>query len=63
VEATVEVLVQVNGKGRARLDLPAGIDQAQALSLAREAVAAHLEGKAVVKELYVPGRLVNIVVK
>jgi len=56
-------LVQVNGKGRARLNLPADISQEGALALAREAVAEHLEGKAVVKELYVPGRLINIVVK
>jgi len=63
VEATIEVLVQVNGKARARLNLPADISQPDALALAREAVAEHLEGKAVVKELYVPGRLVNIVVK
>ena len=63
VEATVEILVQVNGKGKARLNLPADIAQGEALALAREAAAEHLEGKAVVKELYVPGRLVNIVVK
>jgi len=62
-QATVEVLVQVNGKGRARLDLPADIGRDAALAQAREAVAAHLEGKTVVKELYVPGRLVNIVAK
>jgi leucyl-tRNA synthetase len=63
VEATVDVLVQINGKGKARLQLPANIAQDEALNLAREAVAAQLEGKAVVKELYVPGRLVNIVIK
>ena len=63
VEATAEVLVQINGKGRARLQLPAGIAQGEALALAREAAAEHLEGKAIVKELYVPGRLVNIVVR
>ena len=64
-EATVEILVQVCGKGRARLNLPAGISQEEALRLAREneAVAAALAGKAIVKELYVPGRLVNIVAK
>ena len=63
VEATIEVLVQVNGKGRARLQVPASLAGEEVLAQAKQAVAALLEGKTVVKELYVPGRLVNLVIK
>jgi len=64
-EQSVEYAVQVNGKIRARLDLPADIAQEEALALAKaeEAVAAAIAGKAIVKELFVPGRLMNIVVR
>jgi leucyl-tRNA synthetase len=60
-----ELVVQVNGKLRARVDAPTGITQADAVALARglENVHVHVEGKETVKEIYVPGKLVNIVVK
>jgi len=65
VEQTVEIAVQVNGKIKARLNFPADITQSDALAQAKadEAVASAIAGKTIVKELYVPGRLVNIVVK
>ncbi|MCR5783027.1 MAG: leucine--tRNA ligase [Clostridia bacterium] len=65
VDATVEIAVQVNGKIKARLDVPADISAPDAIAAAKaaSAVAAQLEGKNIVKELYVPGRLVNIVVR
>jgi leucyl-tRNA synthetase len=62
---TVEIAVQVNGKVRARLMVDAGIDQKAAVEKAEAVskVAAEIEGKRIVKEIYVPRKLVNIVAK
>ena len=62
---TIEIAVQVNGKLRGRVSIPADADAPAAIAAAKadEKVAASLEGTAVVKELYVPGKLVNLVVK
>ena len=62
---TVEIVAQVNGKVRAKLQVPADIQKDDALTAAKaEArIAAEIAGKTVVKEIYVPGKLVNIVVK
>ena len=59
----ITLVVQVNGKVRARILVPASIAQEQALALALEEpnVRAHVEGKPVRKQIYVPGKLVNIV--
>ncbi|MFM7922907.1 MAG: class I tRNA ligase family protein, partial [Planctomycetaceae bacterium] len=65
IEDSVEVPVQVNGKLRARLVVPAGTtaESLQATAEADETVRRQLEGKTVVKVIVVPGRLVNFVVK
>ena len=65
VEDTITVPVQVNGKIRAKLEVPADIDKDTALDLAKndDKVKAHIEGKTIVKEIFVPGRMVNLVVK
>ena len=65
VEATIEIVVQVNGKVRAKLQVAREIAAADAIAKAKEneKIAAEIDGKNIVKELYVPGRLVNIVVK
>ncbi|MFN4919475.1 MAG: leucine--tRNA ligase [Planctomyces sp.] len=65
VEDSVEVPVQVNGKLRARLVVPAGTtgEVLQATAEADETVRRQLEGKTVVRVIVVPGRLVNFVVK
>jgi len=65
VDATVEIVVQINGKIKARLNIPADItaDDALALAKAEEAVIKEITGKNIIKELYVPKKLVNIVVK
>ena len=65
VDATVEIAVQVNGKIRARINVPADVSGEDAISMAKsqDGVAKEIEGKTVIKELYVPKRLVNIVVK
>ena len=62
---TVEIVAQVNGKVRAKLQVQADIQKDDALTAAKaEArIAAEIAGKTVVKEIYVPGKLVNIVVK
>lgn len=64
-EDTVELAVQVNGKVRARFAAAADIskDDALAQAKAQEAVKTALEGKQIVKEIYVPGKLVNIAAK
>ena len=61
----IEIVVQVNGKVRARRCVAADIqkDDAIALAKAEDRIAAEINGKNVVKEIYVPGKLVNIVVK
>lgn len=65
VENVVEIAVQVNGKVRAKINVPADIEQADAIAMAKsdEKIAAEIAGKTIVKELYVKGRLVNIVAK
>ena len=64
-DSTVEIVVQVNGKIKCKLNVAADISAPDAIALAKEqeAVVASLDGKTVVKELYVPKKLVNIVVK
>jgi leucyl-tRNA synthetase len=61
---TVTLVVQVNGKLRDRIEVDADATREQLLELARasEKVGAHLDGKDVVKEIVVPGKLVNLVV-
>ncbi|ATJ83124.1 leucine--tRNA ligase [Halomonas beimenensis] len=61
---TLEMVVQVNGKLRARLDVPADADKdaIEAQAMAAENVQRHVEGKTVRKVIVVPGKLVNIVV-
>ncbi|MBE6017504.1 MAG: leucine--tRNA ligase [Lachnospiraceae bacterium] len=58
----IEIGVQVNGKLRATVKIPADADQATAIAAAREALGDRLSGN-VVKEIYVPGRIINIVAK
>ena len=64
VEDVVEMAVQVNGKvrGKVRLSRTAGEDEAREAALAAEGVAAFTAGKAVRKLIYVPGKIVNLVV-
>jgi leucyl-tRNA synthetase len=62
---TVTLVVQVNGKLRDRIEASAGASESELLALARESekVRRHLDGKQVVKEVVVPGKLVNLVVR
>ncbi len=65
VDSTIEIAVQVNGKIKAKIMVPAEAEQEEVLPLAKadNAVAAAIDGKNIVKEIYVKGRLVNIVAK
>ena len=65
VEQTVEIAVQVNGKVRARIQVPADVEAADAIAAAKAepAVAGAIAGKTVVKEIYVKSKLVNLAVK
>ncbi len=64
-DATVEIVVQVNGKLRARMQVAADISKDDAIAAAKAdaKIAAEIDGKRIVKEIYVPGKLVNIVAK
>ncbi len=65
IDETIEIVVQINGKIRAKLSVPADIEQADAVAMAKadEKVAAEIAGKNIIKEIYVKGKLVNIVAK
>lgn len=59
----IEMPVQINGKTRGTVMIGADWDKETVLTKAKETVAPKMEGKTVVKEIYVPGRIINIVVK
>ncbi|MBO1926967.1 leucine--tRNA ligase [Thiomicrorhabdus sp. 6S2-11] len=65
VKSEIELMVQVNGKLRGKIEVAADADKDSILAAAKadEAVQKFIEGKDLVKEIYVPGRLVNLVVK
>ncbi len=62
---TVEVVLQINGKLRGKINLPVDMpkDEAIAAAKADERIASAIEGKTIVKEIAVPNKIVNIVVK
>ncbi len=62
VEDTIEIAVQINGKTRATMDIAREEEKSSVIARARETVSDKLTGN-VVKEIYVPGRLVNLVMK
>lgn len=64
-EDTVEIAVQVNGKVKARLIVAADIDSKSAIKTAKndKKITSFISGKTMIKEIYVPGKLVNLVVK
>ena len=62
VENTVEIAVQVNGKTRATVAIPVDADKDSAIAAGKEALGAKLPAN-IVKEIYVPGRIINLVAK
>jgi leucyl-tRNA synthetase len=65
VATEVKLVVQVNGKHRGELIVPVGTDQDTALALAKAnpKIAPHLAGKTVKRVVFVPGKILNIVVE
>ncbi len=65
IQSVITVVVQVNGKVRAQLQLSPSLSEEASLKAAQadEKVAAHLAGKNVIKTIYVPQKLINFVVK
>ena len=61
-EDEVEVPVQINGKVRARIMLAKDATEAQALAAAHEALTTHLEGKTLRKTIWVPNKILNLIV-
>ncbi len=62
-EDTMTIVISVNGKKRGDIEVPKDISKEDILSLAKESVKKWLEGKNIIKEIYVPNKLVNLVVK
>ena len=63
VEQTVEIALQMNGKMRGTLVIEKDAPKDEVLAKAKEALAARLDGVTIVKEIYIPGRIVNLVVR
>ena len=65
VDDEIEIAVQINGKVKEKLTIPAGLDKAETEKavMASEKISALTDGKTIVKVIPVPGKLVNIVVK
>ena len=64
-EDTIKAAVQVNGKVRATIEIPADCTKEEALAAAKAEpnVKKFMDGKTIVKEIYVPGKILNFVVK
>jgi len=60
---TIEIALQINGKLRGNLDIPTDADKDSAIAAAKVALADKLDGVEIVKSIFVPGRIVNFVVK
>jgi leucyl-tRNA synthetase len=65
VKDEVTLAIQVNGKVRAEITLPRDVDKDTAISAAKgnEKIMGYLEGKTIVKEIYVPQKLISLVIK
>jgi leucyl-tRNA synthetase len=63
VADTVNIAVQVNGKLRGNIQIPSGADKDTALQTARDSIAERIAGSTIIKEIYVPGKIINFVIK
>lgn len=63
VDDEIEVAVQVNGKTREVIKVAKDIDKDGAINAGKEAITKWLDGATIVKEIYVPGKIVNIVIR
>ena len=65
IDSTVEMAVQICGKLKGTITLPSDVTKENALAAVRadEKFASLIEGKTVVKEIFVPGKIINLVLK
>lgn len=63
VQDSVEIALQIGGKLRGKMEVSKDATKEEALAQAKEVLASKIEGKTVVKEIYVPGKIVNLIVK
>ena len=63
VQDSVEIALQIGGKLRGKMQVAINASKEEAITQAKEALASRLEGKTVVKEIYVPGKIINLIVK
>jgi len=63
VEDTITLVITVNGKKRGDIEVAKDMSKDEILALAKESIAKWIEGKEIIKEIYVPNKLINIVVK
>ena len=63
VQDSVEIALQIGGKLRGKMQVAINVSKEEAIAQAKEALASRLEGKTVVKEIYVPGKIINLIVK
>ncbi|EAB5360136.1 leucine--tRNA ligase, partial [Campylobacter jejuni] len=63
VKDTLNLAVSINGKKRAEFEISSSASKEEILAFAKENTAKWLEGKSIVKEIYVEGKLVNLVIK
>ena len=62
-ENTFNLPIQVNGKLRANIDIPMNLPEEEVKEIAHKQVSSYLEGKEIVKEIYVKNKIYNIVIK
>ncbi|WMI79854.1 leucine--tRNA ligase [Anaerotignum sp. MB30-C6] len=63
VQNSIEIAVQIGGKLRGTMEISTSATKDEVLAQAKEVLGSRLEGKEIVKEIYVPGRIVNLIVK
>jgi hypothetical protein len=63
IDDTIEIPIQINGKLKAKIEIDRNASEEEVLEKTKEAIESTLEGKHIVKEIYVPGKIVNVVVK
>jgi leucyl-tRNA synthetase len=63
ISDTIEIAMQIGGKLRGNIQIPTNAEKDAVLALAREALADKLAGSTIIKEIYVPNKIVNFVVK
>ena len=62
-EDSLFLAITINGKKRDEIEVEIGLERDQIIFIAKEKVAKWLEGKSIIKEIYVPNKLVNLVIK